>query len=851
MAAALPVAVQAQESGTVEPAEEQSGPVVTVSDTPPPGFENIDTAIETMFDVIFADRSIGSTPVRLSGNQVQFLDPEGLARLFPDRVMRDRLIELLSQPLPSNEEMRCLPGRTGGCGALPYGEVGVIANPERFSLSVFLTDDYFSELDTGPVYLGDPISGPSLIQTAQLSLSTDRGNIDEVRFGAVLDTLASVGRTSLVAQTFVRDNGANLQRAYAQRFWNDRYAAGGLLQDTESQTFTSYRLLGAEFGSFFGTRVNESEGAAIPIEIVLPRAARVEIYRDDVLIQTLNLEAGLQRIDTRSFPTGSYPVRIVARDGNAVVLEETRVFTRVSGLPPAGETAFHLRAGIRALDGGFRSFSNGQSSDRPFLPELTDELIASAGVSRRIGDASALSGQVLLVDDRVFGEASFTTYQNNVTGLVAAAVGSEGSYSVVATGSLSLRKIDFYISGRHTRVEGPQQNFAFAEEFQPFLRSEDLVSGSMAFGLGPGTLSLTGSYSRTTGQSDRYSVGARYNFTQEIGGLGTARISAFGLKTDRDVRVGLTLSFFRRLSPNIMLSYSGGAEYREADEASDRPDGVFPVADARVSHNTTLGSADLVAQAGVSTDSDRHRAFAAADIRSNLGFADLQVEYEDQRGGGRSGVSLSANGFTGFTLGDGGFNFGTREIGGESAVTLEIDRSGIPEALRDDFVDDGQYSVILGNREIATFAPDETATIVLPPFANHSIMIQPEQAPPYIVDLTRRIVPLYPGNVVNLRYAAQLSVTVFGQLVDDRRRPLGGSRISAGQDTTVTDEQGYFLLTAPLDSEIQPFAPGGRACSPLNLAEVFADKTDNAQDGYLRLGEVLCALDAQAVVVPD
>lgn len=827
-----------------EPGTAPAGrPALQISDAPPPGFENIDDSIETLFDVTLAGTRLGSTPARVSEGRIIFTDPEGLAALFPDRVVREQVLALVSQPLPSNESLRCLPGRTGGCGTLPAGEAGVIVSPEAFTVDFFLTGSYFSEVDTGPVYLGEPISGPSLIQTALMSISTGRGALDEVRFGATLDTLASVGRNAFVAQTLVRDQGINLQRAYAQRVWSDRRAAAGLLQDEQSLTFRSYRLVGGEFGSFFASRLDEAEGAVTPIEIVLPSPARVEIYRDDVLIQTVQLEAGLQSLPTQNFPSGSYPIRIVALDGNNVILEETRVFTRVAGLPPEGEWAFNLRAGVRALDSNFGGFGSFPARDGRFFPELTDELLAAASASRRLGDASAVSGQILVVDDAVYGEASVTTYRDNLVGLLAASVGSDSSYSLLANGSWRVSVLDVNLSARHTRVGGEFEPVPiFDDVFNPYFRSEDLVTASVGFPLAGGNLSLNGSYSRSPGLEDRYAAGARYSRSLDVGALGSARLTGFALKTNRDLRFGISISFFRRVSPKTTLFYGGGAEYRDPDPRSGLPDGIFPVAEARISHSERLGTADLVAQAGVSTDADRHRAFASADVGSNLGVADVLVEYEKRRGrgGGEDGVSMTANAFTGFTLSSGGLDVGIREFGGEAAVNVGIDRSAIPDELQDRIADVGRYTVIVGNREVADFAPGETTTLILPAYRNYAVQVQPEEAPPYSVDLTRRDVPLYPGNVVSLRYAAQYSATVFGRLIDADGLPIRNARVTAGSDTTQTDSQGYFLVTAPLNSEIRVFDGDGEACQPVVLDEALLGGTDAARRAYVRLGDLVC-----------
>lgn len=841
---------QAEGEGRASASDQPTTPSVTeqadeqkiqfiVTGRPPPGFEDIDTRVETMFDVIFAGTRLGSATTSLEDGVVVFRDPQAVASLFPDFVDKALLVELLSQPLDANEDQRCLPGRSTGCGVLPPGQSGVIANPENFTIEVFLANSYFDDRDPSTLFVSDPISGPSLIQTAQLSLSTGRNDLDSVRYGATFDTLASLGRTSFSARTFLRDRGANLQTASLRHLWQDRFAAGGLLQDEQSLTFRSFRVLGGEFGSFFGSRLDQAQAVSTPIEIVLPRAARVEVYRDSVLIQTFQMEAGLQTISTAGFPPGSYPIRILATDGDMIVLDETQVFTRVSDLPPEGELAFRVRGGLRVRETSFTDFR--AETNELFLPEIADDPVVSAQIGKRIGAASALEAQVLAVDDTVYGELAFTTYRDDLTGFTALSAGSDGSYSALLSGNLQMTWASFSLSARHTRLGGDfVAPGAFGEEFRPYFRSEDLITASASLPLGSGVFSLTGTYSRAPEFDDRYTIGARYNMPLEIGRLGGARLSVFGFQTDRDTRAGLSISFYQRHSPRTTAYYGAGAEYRDSSNSaqSGQPDGIFPIVEGRVTRSMDWGNAEVLGSVGASTDADRHRAFGALDISSNLGLADLTVEYEDRRGQGGDGISVAGNAFSGIAIGGGKARFGMRELGGDAALLIDIDRSQIPEEYRDGFGETGQYSVYVDNREVGQFDPNSSTTILLPALREYSIQLQPENAPPYAIDLTRRTVPLWPGNVVRLNYSAQLAVTLFGRLVDPQGSPLGNSRISIGAASTLTDAQGYFLVTGTLDQELVPYDADNLPCLPQSVAELI-----EGQDGeeYFRIGELVCA----------
>lgn len=818
----------------------QSALALNVSQNVPAGFEGIDETIETVFDIYVSGRVVGTAPVRIANGKATFLNPAVVASMLPDRVDRQKVIDLLSTDLPTNEQLRCLPGRTADCGVLPPGQAGVIVNPERFSLELFLPADFYLETSEEDLYLSDPISGPSLIQTALVSFSAGDGS--GFNFGATLDTLASIGRTSFVAQTLVRDEGANLQRAYFQRFWQKRSAAAGFLQPASTVSFNNYRTLGAEYGSFFGARRDISDGLQTPLEIVVPRAGQVEVFRDGVLIHASRMEAGLQRINTINFPTGSYQVRVVVRDGDQIIADENRIFTKTTDLPPDGEWAYRIRAGLRVSDFDSGSFGPGITSvrDQPFLPHVTNEPLASISATRRISSGIGLGGEILAVDDTVYAEGSAIAYLGGVKGVAAAAVGTDGAYSVLLNSNAQIGRFNINLLGRHARLKddtiGPQD-----DEFRPFFRSEDTVQAGVSFDLAGGNFSLSGSYSRTPGFRDRHILSARYSRSLNVGSMGAARLAAFALKSNDDVRVGVTLTFLQRIDRKTVVTYGGGGEYRSQKNTTPNRDGIYPIAEAQISRQDRLGSVDLNNQAGISTDSERHRAFVSTSAVSNLGTLDLTGDYENRRDPGSSGdFGLSGNMFTGIVVGGGKVHWGIRQPGGDAALLINVER---PESDRDaNLRDEGRYRILLGNQFVGAVDPGSSATLIAQSFREYRVGLQPEGSPPYTVDLSTRRVPLYPGNVAVVNYTMSRVVAVFGRLLDAAGKPIATARVSGKGDTTVTDDNGYFVYSATSDDTIEFFNGSNQICHSTFMADVLKGRPSADRQDYLKLGDISCAV---------
>ena len=820
----------------------KSGPQVSISQAAPKGFENIDNTIETEFDVVFLGRRLGAARARVANGTITFLNPDQFLQLLPSQVDKTKVRALIAQPIKDNEDLRCPPGQTVGCGTLPPGQAGVIVSPEAFTATLFLTPNYILPISPEAAYLGPPVSGPSLIQTALVSMSAGDRYGGSARFGGTFNTLASVGRSSFVGQVLAGDQGANLQRAYLQHYWNNRQAEAGLLQQSNSLSFTSYRLVGAEFGSFFGSRLDSIEGPQTPLQIVLPRAAVVEVYRDGILIQTTRLEAGIQQVDTSNFPAGSYPVRIVARDGSQVLLDEVQQFTRIGDLPPPGQWAFDLRAGLRARDfqaldivDGVETFQQGQ---QPFLPSLTDQGVVSVSIGRRIGASTGAGLAGLLVGDHVYGELSGTTYHHNLRAVAAVAAGTDKSYSIIANTSLQLAHFDLAVSLRHTRVQG--QDLLFLSDpdiFRPFFRSEDTIVGSISMPLLKGSLTLNGSYSHTPSFDNHYAYGARYSRTFEIGRLGSAQLAVYGLKATDDVQVGITLSFFKRVGTHSLLAYGAGGEYRkENDEGAGAPNGVYPVVNATLTRNDQLGPVDLSDSVGASTDADRDRVFGSTDATSALGHFDGVVDYEHVRGD-TSGFGFTGNLFSGIVVGGGHVKLGVRDEQGDAVALVGVSRDKEDRDLIGKA--GGRYRILLGNQFIGTVAPGEVTALALPSFRSYSIGLQPENSPPYAIDLTPKKIPLYPGNVALVDFHASRVVTLFGRLLDTKGQPIPDTRVSAAADTTFTDDHGYFIITAQPREEIDFYGIDGKVCRSATPTQLI-QPNQKGRDDYHPIGNVSC-----------
>lgn len=835
-----------------EPAQSRSASATKIETLPPQGFEGVDDEVSTEFDVRFQERSIGSFRATFKGGKLSFSNPAALAQALGPGVDTAAVTAFLSQPLSANEQFKCRPGiiLSAGCGLLPTDTSGIIASPETFSVSLFLSRQYLISAITGPRLLGPAMSGPSLIQTARFSAARD-GN-SGTSYGGTFDTLASLGRTSIVAQTTLSDvEGLRTQQFYVQRIWSDRRAAVGLLQDYQSLVFTNYRLLGAEFESFYGTLLDAANDTATPLEVLLPQRGQVEIYRNGVLMTAARYDAGLQLLNTSALPEGSYTVRILARDGSRVLLDQTRAFSKISNLVPPGKTAFRVRAGERAED----NFLNPMGTGGPgFLPRRTGELVLSASAQRRLG--SAMAGTVTMTSfaSRIYGETSVQLFRGWLSGVAGVGVGTDGTYSALVSANAQFPRVSVYASARTTHVPDNVLPIALDDRYHAFFRSQDTFFGSVQTRVLGGSLGLSGSYSRSSDFPTRYAVGLQYNRSVNLPWAASALLSAGVTKSDFDTRVGFTISFFKRVDRKTTASFTGGGYYvGNSEPGTGGRKGFSPVGEAVLSRSEQVGPVDLVAEGGAGTDADGDRAFGRVRALSPYGSGDAGIQWQ-KRPLGNGATSYLFNGQTGFAVGGGGIKVGMRDPA-ESMVMLDltdvrttpdaanihatdnVDNVGTGSGGENNGVAEGGYRITIDGRPYDYIEPGKRVALGLSAFKEYSIGLKPEGAPQFDIDSTRRKVTVYPGNVVRLRFEAQRIISLFGQVLMEDGSPAAQARVEAGTDYAVADDRGYFTITAPLASNIAIRRADGSACVERSIKSLIDAKAPSL---LYRFGKVRC-----------
>ena len=404
-------------------AEAQPRPTVTT--TPPPGFADLESPQQTVVDIFYLGRSLGSATATFAPGWLSFERPAEVVGLLPPLKDRPAAIDALSGPLETNVARVCGPYRQPGCGQLDPAMAGIIFDPGRFRVDLFVNPAQLAD-KAGVKYLPEPPAELSTVHSVAGAFAGSDSN--DPAFNLRLLSLLSYGSSRLRSETSVSSkDGLLLDSLSGELDRPGRRYTGGLFRTAPLQIVGERRLYGLGFATSTDMRLDLERAYGNELALFLPRQAQVEILRDGRLLDSRVYEAGNQTLETRNLPEGAYEVTIRIREISGVVREERRFFAKSVEVPPADAPRYVLEVGaLGEEDGG------------P-LPELSDILVVHAGTAHRVTDSLALGLDMLASTEQSGLEAS-GFYLTPLARLRAGAlIATDGDYgiSLAADGALA------------------------------------------------------------------------------------------------------------------------------------------------------------------------------------------------------------------------------------------------------------------------------------------------------------------------------------------------------------------------------------------------------------------------------
>ena len=807
------------------PAACANEPVFLATDVPP-GFETLSATQRSLVDIYFGNRYIGSQLAAFSPGIIELPNPAELVRRIGDLSDTSLIVSALSGELDSHAELVCPDNSSTGCGVLEVPVAGVIFDESRFRVDVFVNRRFMlTRAAQVRKYLPPSDAGFALMQNLAAAVSGSSAVDSDNSYALNGLTIAAWRENSLYwSWDYSDSNQFAINQLYGQRdFEGMEYNAGLLSTNGFGLTFTADQpMVGLRINSSNNTREDLDFSGGMPITVFLPTRGRVEVRRDERLIDSAFFEAGSQELDTSNFPSGAYDIEIrIFDDGGKLLSSETRFFAKQSQIPPVSESLFFVESG-RVVD----------RTDDQTLPEVTDQWLLRAGVSRRLHNTVAATAAMAIGSDDALSELGLFHFGRNYELEPSLMLSDNGTVGVSVNGRLTLGELS--LSGNFRRIWHDEPRTAVddgtnllgnAFEQHAFSALAPLFGGSLGYrysmnqGYDENNSALA--LNRTHSLDYRRTLFRTSDYDGDIG---------FSLsKSGDDEIVLLSLSFSYRTN-RWNFGVAPRAEYRRQNRATDSSE--------RLRLTTSWDDRDLLAgdlrvDAGVEGGTGNERIDGSVQFANHHGRGSFSASHTRFEGEGTTswGGSMSTSFLTDgemFALGG--------EQRSESAVVVNLD--GRPGDL---------FNVEVNGQRRGYAVAGSPSIIGLSPYDQYQVSLSPAGETLYSFDEREKVVTLYPGNVITLDYEAIPLHLVFGRLLF-RGAPLEGARIEGGLLPASTDDIGMFQLEIRADvSTLQVALDNGWLCSlpvqPLEDGYVL-------QMGTIDLANAECssALDGQLAI---
>lgn len=383
----------------------------------PAGFEDIFNArIHTIVDIVYNDHSIGAASIEYDTQSVYIISPTAiadklLAADMPQLTLsRAALVRALAAPLKrvrnksfadeqivasldeSNSALRLLlPAFLYKSGKAGYANTYITQRPQ----AGFVHSHNIN-------YLSDSW-GDSLSFMANDTLNLNGNSYLKGIWSYARNVNIALDELALYYE--VENNRIKVGR---QRL-NDNY-----VDSTPSMSYSFFNTVnfdGASMGYMADRYIDPGNGAASPVSVYLPQAATVEVYRSGRLIDLQQFPAGLQYLNTDSWPAGGYDVQLISKLVNGSQEEKRQPFFKRNGNFRSGDIEYLFQLGRYDQQKSELSSRNRRSNCHncqrtPWETDVSNNTLISLSAGYTTQSALSFGGGTLMDNERMYGNSS-------------------------------------------------------------------------------------------------------------------------------------------------------------------------------------------------------------------------------------------------------------------------------------------------------------------------------------------------------------------------------------------------------------------------------------------------------------
>lgn len=697
-------------------------------------------------------------------------------------------------------------------------------------------------LEAKAVELDERIPSPesklSLLQEVGLAGSQVLGEGGD---GAISHrTLASVGAyRGELEGTHLTDGGYELTTATLGAVIGGFELSAGSLE-TEGQSFAnSLRYFGARLTSAPELYLDTESLIASPLRIFVPRRSRVEFFRGERLIGVQVLEYGLQEVDTRSFPHGSYEVEVIIHDDDGGERSERHFFTK-SGLLGIGGPP-QLTVGGGYLRDQF---------------SLEDQLLYEARVDWRALGWLQLSGATAGLDDLNLSTIGFLgMYREALVGAEYAR-SSEGDAAVSGRFELELWGINLSAYGSRTlsgfesgstadlcrisRELCPQEQppTLFPQPTPTPPGGELLTSSRLNYGISVGTrqgpldLRYTASSNESGTAERRYAHGPRLSYELLRDEKNLLQLRGVALESDQGKSWEAELVYERRLGKWRLDSSVLSRNRRETDSLALSET-------VNYDDKNPAGKGSRLRMRSEGRREERRDTASTNVLEQNLeyerinGLYRIAAQLRDLRGGSERSTALSTVSSTSFLLSQDGAVSLAPLLGQTAFVSIDLQSDSTVTPME-----------IVVNGQVMDRVPAGGRTVIpLSPYRVYRVSVRPaEDADLVHYDTGAEQFVLFPGNVLSRRFSVEKVFVALGRLVEQDGTPLSWKRIQGVKGFAVTEADGTFQIETSGRQPMYVESKGWR-CE-------FSLDAPPSGEFILDAGDVICQASGKAPSAP-
>jgi hypothetical protein len=362
----------------------------------PEGFETVELLPYDFQAMLFVNMDkIGNVEVTYNEqqNRIMFKDINlilGAIKAKFNLVKRESLIMAFKSSLVVCKSFGCTDTKKG---------ISVKVDKKKKLVFIFLGKGFFNTSTTAPVLFTDSTSSLSLIQGIDFSTSGYLGddiNSYNFSFSSVLDRRnASI----LMNSNLYNSNDVSryrISRVFGQLIYGGADYQFGFLSSNALGAIMTENYFGFKYETNYASFENLKYFSGTPISISVLERSSIRVYQNNlggVLLYSQSLSPGTHTINTNSFPSGSYNVKVIIEGVNGSTRNENFFYTKnLFLLPPYNMPNLSFGFGLTEKNNGYFYSSK-------ILPPLGKSLFANINYTFRLNSTSALGLSLVDVDD--------------------------------------------------------------------------------------------------------------------------------------------------------------------------------------------------------------------------------------------------------------------------------------------------------------------------------------------------------------------------------------------------------------------------------------------------------------------